>query len=137
MRPVVLALLLGLVVPLNAQTPAAPTGWQWRLDASAPLVNGTKTPPSDSGWLFVDMAPGWHVTMGPGGFLFDPANVAGGRFAVEAEMIAFPSSSNEPFGLFIGGHEEATGASATSFLLRRDGRFAVVTVRDDQRHDGQ
>lgn len=133
MRPVVLALLLALAAPLNAQTPGAPSGWQWRLDAPAPLVNGTKTPPGDSGWLFVDMAPGWHVTMGPGGFLFDPANVAGGRFAVEAEMIAFPSSSNEPFGIFIGGQEETTGASVTSFLVRRDGRFAVIAVKDDQR----
>jgi hypothetical protein len=132
MRRLLLALLLG-AAPLSAQSAPAPANWQWRLDASSPLVNGTRTPPGDSGWLFVDMAPGWHVTMGPGGFLFDPANVAGGRFAVEAEMIAFPSSTNEPFGVFIGGHEEATGASVTSFLVRRDGRFAVVTVRDDQR----
>lgn len=133
MRSVALTLLLGLAASLNAQTPAAPTGWQWRLDAPAPLVNGSKTPPSDSGWIFVDMAPGWHVTMGPGGFLFDAANVAGGRFAVEAELIAFPSSSNEPFGIFIGGREETAGASVTSFLVRRDGRFAVIAVRDDQR----
>ena len=96
MRAVVLVLLLALAAPLNAQTATGPTGWQWRLDAPAPLVNGTKTPPGDSGWLFVDMAPGWHVTMGPGGFFFDPAHVADGRLAVEAEMIAFPSSSNEP-----------------------------------------
>ncbi|MFA6164985.1 MAG: hypothetical protein WC700_00070 [Gemmatimonadaceae bacterium] len=132
MRAVVLVLLLALAAPLNAQTAAGPTGWQWRLDAPAPLVNGTKTPPGDSGWLFVDMAPGWHVTMGPGGFLYDPANTASGRYAVQAEMILFPSSSNEEFGLFIGGRSGAGGEAVSWFVVRRDGKAAAFSSSNGQ-----
>jgi len=40
--------------------------------------------------------------MEPGGFVYDPANTASGRYAVRAAMILFPSSSNDEFGLFIG-----------------------------------
>lgn len=122
-----------LAAPLLAQPPAAvasPPGWRWALDQPARLLNGGRFTPTDSTWDFVHMAPGWHVTMGPGGHLFDPSNTAGGRFAVEAEMILFPNSSNEEFGIFVGGAQigEPT-ASWTAFTIRRDGNFAVRAQR--------
>ncbi len=127
MRSVVLLLLLALAARSNAQTPAAPAGWQWRLDAVGTLTNGAAAA-SDSTFRFEDMAPGWHVTMGPGGFLYDPANTASGRYAVQAEMILFPSSSNDEFGLFIGGRDTGPNSPAVSwFVVRRDGKAAAFS----------
>jgi hypothetical protein len=128
MRRSFFVLLATCTASLAAQTPAAPaapTSWQWRLDAPARLQNGTSVA-VDSIFRFEDMAPGWHVTMGPGGFLYDPANSASGRFAVQAEMILFPSSSNEEFGLFIGGRDQTAGGEAVSwFVVRRDGKTSA------------
>jgi hypothetical protein len=131
MRPVVFVLLLALAAPLPAQVPAAPTGWQWRLDTPARLQNGAGAA-SDSLFRFEDMAPGWHVTMGPGGFLYDPANTANGRYAVQAEMILFPSSSNDEFGLFIGGRSGAEGEAVSWFVVRRDGKAAAFSSSNGQ-----
>ncbi|MDP1892502.1 MAG: hypothetical protein Q8K55_16575 [Gemmatimonadaceae bacterium] len=131
MRPVVFVLLLALAAPLNAQIPAAPTGWQWRLDTPARLQNGAGAA-SDSIFRFEDMAPGWHVTMGPGGFLYDPANTASGRYAVQAEMILFPSSSNDEFGLFLGGRSGAEGEAVSWFVVRRDGQAAAFSSSNGQ-----
>lgn len=129
MRPVVFVLLLAFAAPLNAQVPAAPTGWQWRLDTPARLQDGAGAA-SDSLFRFEDMAPGWHVTMGPGGFLYDPTNAASGRYAVQAEMILFPSSSNDEFGLFIGGRDTGPDSPAVSwFVVRRDGKSAAYSSR--------
>jgi hypothetical protein len=126
MRRLLFAVTVAFAHSLDAQT--SPAAWQWRLDAPAPLVNGTKTPPGDSGRLFVDMAPGWHVTMGPGGFLYDPANTATGRFAVQAEMILFPSKTNDEFGLFLGGRDSGPDSPAVSwFVVRRDGKSAAYS----------
>ncbi|MBW7933342.1 MAG: hypothetical protein H3C62_06940 [Gemmatimonadaceae bacterium] len=133
MRRLLPVVLLTVASSLAAQSTPSPANWQWRLDANAALVNGTKTPPSDSGWFFVDMAPGWHVTMGPGGFLYDPANSASGRFAVQAEMILFPSKTNDEFGLFIGGAADPAGGERVSWLVvRRDGQAAVFSSRSGQ-----
>ena len=131
MRSLALTLLLAFAAPLNAQTPAAPAGWQWRLDAAGQLQNGAGAA-SDSTFRFEDMAPGWHVTMGPGGFLYDPANTASGRYAVQAEMILFPSSSNEEFGLFIGGRSGAAGEAVLWFVVRRDGKAAAFSSSNGQ-----
>ncbi|MDQ8153037.1 MAG: hypothetical protein P3B98_00120 [Gemmatimonadota bacterium] len=133
MRCFPFVLLLATATSLGAQSAPAPTGWQWRLDAPATLQNGSRAPMTDSGWVFVDMAPGWHVTMGPGGFLFDGANSAAGRFSVQAEMILFPSSRNEEFGLFVGGSGAPGSESATAFVVRRDGQAAVHAFQGGQR----
>jgi hypothetical protein len=132
MRRSILALLLACTAPLAAQAPPAPAGWQWRLDTPARLQNGAGAA-ADSIFRFEDMAPGWHVTMGPGGFLYDPANSASGRFAVQAEMILFPSSSNDEFGLFIGGRDSGADSPAVSwYVVRRDGRTAAYSSRAGQ-----
>lgn len=138
MRAVQLLVLLVIASPLAAQMSGtqpvpAPTGWQWRLDAAGRIANIPNSTVTDSTFRFEDMAPGWHVTMGPGGFLYDPANTAGGRFAVQAEMILFPSKTNDEFGLFIGGREGGPGGEAVSwFVVRRDGQAGVFAFSDGQ-----
>ncbi len=133
MRAAFLSTLLVCSTHLAAQVPASPAGWQWRLDQPGRLQNDSKALPTDSTLFFVDMAPGWHVTMGPGGFLYDPANTASGRFAVQAEMILFPSKMNDEFGLFIGGRDAGAGGEAVSwFVVRRDGQAGVFAFSDGQ-----
>jgi hypothetical protein len=133
MRAAILTTLLVCSTHLDAQAPASPAGWQWRLDQPGRLQNDSKVAATDSTLFFVDMAPGWHVTMGPGGFLYDPANTASGRFAVQAEMILFPSKSNDEFGLFIGGRDSGPGGEAVSwFVVRRDGQAGVFAFGDGQ-----
>lgn len=138
MRSVELLACLVIAAPLAAQTaatqsPAAPAGWQWRLDAPGRIANIPNSTATDSTFRFEHMAPGWHVTMGPGGFLYDTTHTASGRFAVQAEMILFPSSTNDEFGLFIGGRDSGPGGESVSwFVVRRDGQAGVFAFTDGQ-----
>ena len=119
MRPTPLLLIAALAAvpaPLDAQAP--PGGWRIALDGGQPL---------DSTVLFQTMAPGWHLTMGPGGVVYDPRHTAAGRFSVEAEMFLFPGATTAPYGLFLGGTAVEDGQPAfVGFVLRRDGSAAVI-----------
>jgi len=110
-----------------------PAGWEWRLDAPAKLVLGSRNAMSDTTFDFVHMAPGWHIAMGPGSVLFDPRERAEGRFMVEGELILFPNASGNEYGVFVGGRglEGATGnaganAQWIAFVVRADGSAAVL-----------
>lgn len=108
--------------PMNA-----PPGWKWALDRPARLLNGGKFTSSDTLFEFVHMAPGWHITMGPGGALFDPRERAEGRFMLTGEMIPFPNASNEEYGLFVGGKAlEGAQKEWYAFVVRVDGSAAVM-----------
>jgi len=115
---------------LPAQSSAqlsTPPHWKWVTDEPARLVTEQAVP--DSGWRFVAMPPGWHITTGPRALLFDPAFRGEERFTVESRLILFPDPSDEGYGLFIGGrHLETDSRSFTAFLVRRDGMAAVVRV---------
>lgn len=100
---------------LIAQGP--PAGWRVALDSG----------PADSAVQFRTMAPGWHLTMGPGGVVYDPRHTAAGRFSVEAEMFLFPGTSDAGYGLFLGGTAVEDGLpDFVGFVLRRDGSAAVI-----------
>lgn len=112
--------------PLYAQK-AAPEHWQWALDSTARFITtSTDTVPAGT-FTFVDMAPGWHVTMGPGGLLFDPRQQLEKRFSVESRIFLFPGTPGAEYGVFVGG-KDLQGAERrwVAFLLRRDGSVAVV-----------
>lgn len=84
----------------------------------------------DGSWRFVGMPPGWHVTTGPGVLLFPAqAPALSDRFSLEAEIFLFAGESREPFGIFLGGRDvDSTGpAQYTAFVIRRDGRAAVLS----------
>jgi hypothetical protein len=116
--------------PMNA-----PPGWKWALDRPARLFNGGKFASADSLFEFVHMAPGWHITMGPGAALFDPRERAEGRFVVTGELILFPNASNGEYGVFVGG-QALDGASKQwfAFVVRRDGSAAVMHRAGDETH---
>lgn len=104
-----------------AQTP---DDWKWVTDETATLVTGEDLPAN--GWRFVAMPPGWHVTMGPGGILFDPAFTASDRFSVEVEIFLFPGDSDEGYGAFAGGHGlDGEDRSYIAFLARGDGSAGI------------
>lgn len=103
----------------------APEHWVVIPDGRRTYANSTTA--SDSTLWFVAMAPGWHVTMGPGGVLYDPRRFADGRFDAEFEFHLFPKSANNDAGLFLGG-TQTNGAvdRYTAFVIRADGAAAVV-----------
>jgi hypothetical protein len=112
-RASLLALLLA--APLSAQLPA---GWKLRPDAAAP----------DSVFGFVRMPPGWHLAAkGPGAITYDPTWTSAGRYGLEWAAFVFPSTSTEPFGIFIGGRGlEGTDQAYIAVQLTAQGQLSVV-----------
>src|SRR5688572_15217067 len=105
-----------------------PTDWKWRTDSPATVTDSDKNM-TVSQWFFVGMAPGWHVTTNPGVLLFHPGHEGRGNFSLRSEIFLFPGTNQEEYGLFIGGRslEQSSAApSYTAFVLRRDGRAAVL-----------
>jgi hypothetical protein len=113
---------------LAAQQFAAPPGWKWITDSDATLVSSLDPP--EGAWLFGTMAPGWHITTGPGAILFEPSYSARGRFVVESESFLFPGTSDAGFGVFVGGTALDGSPQYVAFLIRRDGSAAVERVAD-------
>jgi hypothetical protein len=103
---------------------ATPPDWKWATDEPATLIVDGEM--SEGTWHFVAMPPGWHVTMGPGGILYDPALHAEDRFALEAEIFLFPGESDAGYGVFFGGTDlDQPGRAYLAFLARRDGAAGV------------
>lgn len=99
------------------QAEPRPAGWTVRYDRANAV---------DSTLVFVAMDPGWHVTTGPSGILYDPARTAAGAFRVESEMFLFPGERAEGFGILVGGAAlDGDAQRYTYFLLRRSGEFLV------------
>lgn len=122
---VLAAALAGSVAPLDALQLAPPAGWKWVTDRPAQM----STVPDRQGdtlFTFVRMPPGFHITMGPGGLLYEPRFIAEQRFTLESEMFHFPNSSNEEYGLFVGGTGlEGSSPRYVSFVLRGDGAVSA------------
>lgn len=126
-----LMLVTGLVPrAAGAQSTAperAPTGWRWVLDAPGVHAGGSRDARADSVFDFVNMAPGWHITMGPGGALFDSRERAEGRFVVEGELILFPDGSDAEYGVFVGGRAlDGAHPEWLAFVVRGDGSAGVL-----------
>lgn len=124
MRLTALTLLtvLGAAGPLAAQAPA---GWTWHTDAPVTWVASVDKP-VDSLLAFVRMPPGWHLTMGPGGVLYEPRYFAEGNYTLEAQYFHFPNSSAAEYGLMVGGQDlSGGGARYVAFVVRGDGSVAA------------
>ncbi len=104
-----------------------PTDWKWRTDAPATVTDSDRNMAA-SQWFYVGMAPGWHVTTNPGVLLFHPGHEGRGNFSIRSEIFLFPGGNQEEYGLFIGGRalDKASAPSYTAFVLRRDGRVAIL-----------
>ncbi|MFN0098498.1 MAG: hypothetical protein ACKVS7_07480 [Gemmatimonadaceae bacterium] len=132
---VAIAMVASLMLPSRALAQGAPpVGWKWTLDGPARLVNGGRFLSTDSTFDFVHMAPGWHITMGPGAVLYDPAERASGRFVVEGELILFPDASANEYGVFVGGKslDDEARKEWIALVVRADGQVAVMRQRGNE-----
>ncbi len=122
-----LALALAATAPAAARGTQAPAEWQLDLDApaSAQASEEAARARADAYW-FVEMRPGWHITMGPGGRLFDPTFTAADRYVIESNIFLFPGGSAEGYGVFFGGSGTGADARWLAALFRRDGSAALL-----------
>jgi hypothetical protein len=109
-----------VAVPLLAQTPARPDGWQVRFDrAGRP----------DSAFKLETMRPGWHMTTNASGsgIAWQPSQRAAGAYTLEVESYLFPREGHaEGFGVIFGGRDlDAATQSYYYFLINKDGQFLV------------
>lgn len=109
---------------MTASTAAAqdlerPDGWLTRFDQAGASEADVE--------MFVEMPPGWHVTTGPAGIFWDPANTVSGDFRAEMEVFLFdPAGRREAFGLFLGGRDlQGSNQEYTYFLLRDGGEYII------------
>lgn len=111
---------------------AVPDGWLVRADDnSVPTVGADAENPDAQDIYFVNMTPGWHLTMGrPRGILWHPESTVTGAYTASTEIHLFdPGERREGYGLFIGGSDlQGPNQEYLYFLLRRTGEF-IIKVR--------
>jgi hypothetical protein len=126
MRTKWMMLAAGLVLTSTWLTAGqkTPGDWKWRIDGGIGSVTDAAEPKSGE-VTFVTMAPGWHVTTGPAALLYHPdlQTKNTDNFAVEAEFFLFPGTSQEEYGIFLGGKHltPQERPSYVQFVARRDG----------------
>ena len=128
----IIAVLTALTVPLAAQAPA---GWKVRVDRSQNAGDPDNTP----NLKFVTMGKGFHVTGGPAGTFWNPANTATGDYTVRATFtLVKPSNHTNYYGLVFGGGDlDAAGQNYIYFLIAQDGTYLVKHRAGEATHDVQ
>jgi hypothetical protein len=124
------ALLAAITVPLAAQ---APEGWKVRIDRSTNAAD----PDDNPNLKLMTMGKGFHVTGGPAGTFWNPANTATGSYTVSATFnLMKPSGHTNYYGLVFGGDQlDAAGQNYIYFLVAQDGTFLVKHRAGEATHD--
>ena len=119
-RVVLVALVTSLVAPLAAQKPA---GWKMRIDRST----SAQDPDDRKDVTFMAMGKGFHVSGGPAGVYWNPANTAMGNFTVKGTFtLVKPSSHTNYYGLVFGGQGlDGSTQSYTYFTVAQNGTFLI------------
>ena len=131
-RSVIVASLAILSVSLNAQAPA---GWSVRIDRS----QSASDPDGSPDLKFATMGKGFHVTGGPAGTFWNPANTGTGNYTAKATFtLAKPSGHTNYYGLVVGG-EDLGGPKQNYiyFLVAQNGTYIVKHRAGDAVHDVQ
>jgi hypothetical protein len=117
-----LAALMSLVAPLAAQAPA---GWQVRVDRS----QNASDPDNVPDLKVMTMGKGFHVTGGPAGVFWNPANRVTGNYTARATFnLMKPSGHTNYYGLVFGGQAlEGAAQKYTYFLVAQDGTYIIKT----------
>ena len=113
-------LTIFLVVPLLAQAPA---GWQVRIDRSQ-----NASDPDDVPELKVmTMGKGFHVTGGPAGTFWNPANRVAGNYTAKATFnLMKPSGHTNYYGLVFGGEAlEGAKQKYVYFMVAQNGTYMI------------
>lgn len=131
-RILLIALIASFMAPLNAQNP---NGWKVRVDRSQSARDPDNTP----NLMFAAMGKGFHVTGGPAGTFWNPANTATGNYTAKATFnLMKPSNHPNYYGLIFGGRDlDGAAQNYTYFLIAQNGAYLVKertgeTVRDVQ-----
>jgi hypothetical protein len=129
-RLVFAALLAALAVPLAAQ---APEGWMVRIDRSTNAQDPDDTP----NLKFMTMGKGFHVTGGPAGTFWNPANTTAGDFTASATFnLMKPSGHTNYYGLIFGGGElGGPKQNYIYFLIAQDGTYTIRHRAGEEVHD--
>jgi hypothetical protein len=119
-RVLILAFLGLMTVPLAAQ---APSGWKVRIDKST----NAEDPDDRPDIKVMTMGKGFHVTSGPAGTFWNPANTATGNYTVKATFnLMKPSGHVNYYGLIFGGADlEGPKQSYAYFVIAQNGTFQV------------
>lgn len=129
-RLVLVASIAALAIPVGAQ---APEGWRVRIDHSQSAADPDNTP----NLKFAAMGKGFHITSGPAGTFWQPANSVTGNFTATATFTLLkPSGHTNFYGLVFGGGDLA-GADQNYiyFLVAQDGTFLVKHRAGEATHD--
>ena len=121
LRPALFTVSLALIAaPLAAQ---APEGWRVRVDRSTSAQDPDDTPDL----RFAAMGKGFHVTGGPAGTFWSPANSVTGDYTATATFnLLKPSGHVNYYGLTFGGSDlEGAGQNYLYFLVAQNGTFIV------------
>ena len=118
--------------PLAAQ---APDGWKVRIDRSTSAQDPDDTPELK----FATMGKGFHVTGGPAGTFWNPANTGKGDFTATATFqLMKPSGHVNYYGLIFGAADlEGAAQNYIYFLVAQNGTYAIRHRAGDQVHDIQ
>ena len=129
-RVATIALLALLSVPLAAQ---APVGWSVRIDRSQNAQDPDDTP----NLKFATMGKGFHVTSGPAGAFWNPANTATGDFTASATFtLTKPSGHTNYYGLVFGGADLGGPAQTyIYFMVAQDGTYLIKHRAGNDTHD--
>jgi hypothetical protein len=131
-KPTVILMTALLAVPVLAQVPA---GWSVRVDRSQSASDPDNTPQLK----FMTMGKGFHVTTGPAGVFWNPANTAAGDFTASATFnLVKPSGHTNYYGLVFGGAD--LGAATQSyiyFVVAQNGTFLIKHRSGEETHDVQ
>ena len=114
------ALIAAMAVPLAAQTS---DGWKVRIDKST-----NASDPDDSPELkFMPMGKGFHITGGPAGTFWNPANTAAGNYTLKATFnLLKPSNHTNYYGLVFGGSDlDGANQSYLYFVVAQNGTFQI------------
>lgn len=125
-RVLLVALTAFLVVPLSAQ---APEGWKVRIDRSTDASDPDDTPDLK----VMRMGDGFHVTGGPAGTFWNPANTASGNYTVKATFnLMKPSGHVNFYGLVFGGSNLDGAAQRYSYFLVAQNGMYTIRHRDGE-----
>ena len=114
------ALIAVLSVPLTAQAPA---GWRMRVDES----RNAQDPDDRPDIKFMTMGSGVHVTGGPAGVFWRPAQTATGNYTLTGRFtLVRPSNHTNYYGLVFGGSDlEGPNQNYIYFLVAQDGTYII------------
>jgi hypothetical protein len=140
--PIRSTLLAGSIALLSVHLSAqAPDGWSVRIDRSQSAQDPDNTPDLK----VATMGKGFHVTSGPAGTFWNPANTVAGNFTATATFTLMkPSGHTNYYGLVFGGSDLGGAAQQyIYFLVAQDGTYLVrhrmgekvTDVQADTAHD--